>query len=85
MILKATIRCPHCGHRALEDMPTDACVYFYQCQGCGALLKPKPGDCCVFCSYGDAPCPPVQADGSEAGCCGSTLRVRARPDEEERS
>ena len=27
---------------------------------CGALLKPKPGDCCVFCSYGDVPCPPIQ-------------------------
>ncbi|MCZ6863810.1 MAG: GDCCVxC domain-containing (seleno)protein, partial [Alphaproteobacteria bacterium] len=30
----------------------DACIYFYDCKGCGALLKPNAGDCCVFCSYG---------------------------------
>jgi hypothetical protein len=29
----------------------------YQCVSCGALLKPKPGDCCVFCSYADIHCP----------------------------
>ena len=28
---------------------------------CGAPLKPKAGDCCVFCSYGSVPCPPLQA------------------------
>jgi hypothetical protein len=47
-------------------MPTDACQYFYDCQGCGAVLKPKPGDCCVFCSFGDVPCPPVQEHGAAA-------------------
>ncbi len=49
-------------------MPTDACQWFYECKGCGALLRPKPGDCCVFCSYGDTPCPPIQQD---RGCCHS--------------
>ena len=43
-------------------MPTDSCLYFYDCKGCGAVLKPKPGDCCVFCSYGSLPCPPVQLE-----------------------
>jgi hypothetical protein len=51
-------------------MPTDACQFFYDCKGCGAVLKPKAGDCCVFCSYGDVPCPPIQASG-KAGCCHS--------------
>jgi hypothetical protein len=53
-------------------MPTDACQYFYDCRHCGAVLKPLSGDCCVFCSYGDAPCPPIQEaknSGSAAGCC----------------
>ena len=63
---RSTITCPLCGHRKTELMRTDACQYFYDCAGCGAVLKPKTGDCCVFCSYGNAPCPPVQADG--AGC-----------------
>jgi hypothetical protein len=39
-------------------MPTDACQHFYRCQGCGTLLKPLAGDCCVFCSYSDHVCPP---------------------------
>lgn len=71
--LRSTLTCPHCGHQATETMPTDACQYFYDCQGCGAVLKPKPGDCCVFCSYADVPCPPIQearANGKAAACCG---------------
>ncbi len=61
----ATLTCPECGHRKMEGMPIDACQFFYDCEGCGARLKPKPGDCCVYCSYADVPCPPVQA-----GACG---------------
>ncbi len=73
MNLTSTLTCPQCGHRAAEVMPTDACQYFYQCKACGAMLKPLPGDCCVFCSYGDVPCPPVQAArlaGENPDCCG---------------
>jgi len=55
VIVESTIRCPNCGTTKVEVMPTDACQYFYDCAGCGALLKPKPGDCCVFCSYGTVP------------------------------
>nr|WP_275666050.1 GDCCVxC domain-containing (seleno)protein [Vibrio sp. Isolate23] len=33
-------------------MPDNTSVYFYECKSCGELLKPLPGDCCVFCSYG---------------------------------
>ncbi len=66
-ILTSAVTCPQCGHRQAETMRTDACQFFYDCRGCGVLLRPKPGDCCVFCSYGDAPCPPVQEEGG--GCC----------------
>jgi hypothetical protein len=62
----STLTCPECGHVAEEVMPTDACQWFYDCKGCGAVLRPLPGDCCVFCSYGDTPCPPVQAGDA---CC----------------
>jgi hypothetical protein len=55
--LRSEITCPHCGHRKLEEMPTDACQFFYECEGCGTLMRPKVGDCCVFCSYGAIPCP----------------------------
>jgi len=67
-ILKSTLTCPDCGTQAVETMPTDACLYFYTCTGCGILLKPKRGDCCVFCSYGSVPCPPIQEGGGSAGC-----------------
>jgi hypothetical protein len=59
-VLQSEITCPKCGLRRNETMPTDACQFFYECSGCGALLRPKPGDCCVFCSYGSVKCPPVQ-------------------------
>ncbi|HVI14886.1 MAG TPA: GDCCVxC domain-containing (seleno)protein [Pseudolabrys sp.] len=64
MIKTSTITCPKCGHQTVEQMPTDACQYFYVCKGCGVELKPKPGDCCVFCSYGTVSCPPSQAERS---------------------
>ena len=70
MILESTITCPHCGFHATETMPTDACQYFYECKGCGTLLRPKPGHCCVFCSFGSVPCPPIQIDGGLGSeCC----------------
>jgi len=55
------ITCPHCKHAALERMPLKVCQIFYDCRGCGARLKAKTGNCCVFCSYHSVPCPPAQA------------------------
>lgn len=60
MTAHSVITCPSCHMAKLEIMPTDACLFFYECTGCGMLLRPKPGDCCVFCSWGSVPCPPVQ-------------------------
>jgi hypothetical protein len=65
-ILQSIITCPACGTATEETMPTDACVYFYECTGCQKLLKPLSGDCCVFCSYGSVKCPPVQQQND---CC----------------
>jgi hypothetical protein len=66
VILNAILTCPECGKSSREQMPTDACLYFFDCPHCSALLRPKPGDCCVFCSYGDVKCPPIQE--SRCGC-----------------
>jgi hypothetical protein len=69
---RSRLTCPACGQQTTEIMPTDACQYFYDCPGCGVLLRPQPGDCCVFCSYGTVPCPPVQAArraGRAPACC----------------
>ncbi|PHQ96688.1 MAG: hypothetical protein COB40_07375 [Marinosulfonomonas sp.] len=62
----SSITSPACRHSKAETMPTDACQWFYACTGCGEVLKPQPGDCCVYCSYGTVPCPPIQA-GED--CC----------------
>lgn len=66
-ILRSTLTCPECARSTEETMPTDACLFFWDCPGCGVLLRPKQGDCCVFCSFGDVPCPPIQ----EQKACGS--------------
>ncbi|MEP6891355.1 MAG: GDCCVxC domain-containing (seleno)protein [Nitrospirota bacterium] len=58
--LQSIITCPHCGYQDNATMPTDACQIVYVCNGCGVTLRPMSGDCCVFCSYGSVPCPPVQ-------------------------
>jgi hypothetical protein len=63
--LDSVITCPQCGHRRREIMPTGACLFFYDCTACGAALKPKHGDCCVFCSFGSVKCPSRQP----AACC----------------
>lgn len=66
ILTRSVITCPKCGTAAEEEMPVDACLYFYECTGCGQLLRPNSGDCCVFCSFGTVKCPPVQ---QAAGCC----------------
>ncbi|MFK7905649.1 MAG: GDCCVxC domain-containing (seleno)protein [Chitinophagales bacterium] len=65
-ILQSTITCPECGFKKEETMPTNACQYFYECEGCQKVLKPTGNDCCVYCSYGTIACPPIQLDQA---CC----------------
>jgi len=60
VVLESRLTCPECGHAKVETMPTDACQFFYDCEACGAVLRPLPGDCCVFCSYGSVGCPSKQ-------------------------
>ena len=65
-ILDSVLTCPGCGFARQESMPTDACLFFYACTKCAMLMRPKAGDCCVFCSYGSEKCPPIQ---QQRGCC----------------
>jgi len=66
--LNSIITCPECGFSKEETMPTDSCQFFYECSNCKRILKPKQGDCCVFCSYGSMKCPPIQKTG-KCECC----------------
>ena len=67
ILLKSEITCPNCGHKKVEEMPTNACQFFYTCTKCASVLTPKKGDCCVYCSYGTVACPPIQETGNS--CC----------------
>jgi hypothetical protein len=58
--LESTIRCPECGFKKTETMSADSCQIMYDCEECKAILRPSLGDCCVFCSFGTTPCPPIQ-------------------------
>jgi hypothetical protein len=60
VVLESVLTCPHCGFAQSETMPTDACRFYYECRDCKALLRPKPCDCCVFCSFGSVRCPSIQ-------------------------
>jgi len=62
ILLESVLVCPICGFAKREMMPIDACQFFYKCISCKTLLRPKSGDCCVFCSYGSVKCPPMQGE-----------------------
>ena len=69
--LESVLTCPQCGFAKRETMPTDSCQFFYECEQCKTVLRPLPGDCCVYCSYGSVPCPSVQESRAAGanGCC----------------
>lgn len=71
IITVSTITCLHCGFSRLEAMPEESCQIRYHCFGCGKALTPNAGDCCVSCSYGTAPCPPIQRERREERVIGS--------------
>ena len=66
-VLISILTCPYCNFQKELAMPTDACQFFYVCPNCNTRLKAKAGDCCVFCSYGSVPCPPMQLESSCGG------------------
>ena len=66
LVHNSTITCPNCGFKKTEVMSLNSCQFFYECSKWKSILKPKKEDCCVFCSYGDVKCLPIQIDSK---CC----------------
>jgi len=58
--MDAIITCSECQHAKIETIREDACQFFYECANCHTVLRPKPGDCCVFCSYSPIRCPSAE-------------------------
>ncbi|MFZ3039139.1 MAG: GDCCVxC domain-containing (seleno)protein [Polynucleobacter sp.] len=52
----STITCPICLHAEVLALPKGSSQHLYQCQACKTILKPKSGDCCIFCSFGSIDC-----------------------------
>lgn len=67
MISDSILTCPHCDAVEKTEMPENTCQYSYTCQSCNTVIKTRKGECCVYCSYGDYPCPTAQLIGS--ACC----------------
>ncbi len=66
VVLEAHIVCPNCKLSSKEIMPLTSCQYFYKCKHCQEVIRPLGEDCCVYCSYADLPCPPIQEGKA---CC----------------
>ena len=58
--MQSEITCPKCGYKKMEKLPTDVCVLKYNCEKCQEEMRPKEGDCCIFCTYGTHKCPSMQ-------------------------
>lgn len=52
----SVVTCPACGHSEAQPLTHGEGRLLHQCGSCRVLLRPKQGDCCVLCSYGDRPC-----------------------------
>ncbi len=77
VINRSTLTCPECGHDESLEMPDDQCIFFHECANCKVTLRPNEGHCCVFCSFGDVACPPIQQDGD---CCATDTVDEAPPE-----
>jgi hypothetical protein len=62
---KATLICPKCGHKQIGEIPTNSCIPFYICEGCGETISANKEDCCIFCSHADEQCPVGHKDRSK--------------------
>jgi hypothetical protein len=79
LLLESVFVCPGLRLRQRETTPTGSCQFFYECTGCQAVLRPKPGDCCVFCSYGSVRCPQCRARNVRVEYLDDSLCARYEP------
>ncbi|MFX0014988.1 MAG: GDCCVxC domain-containing (seleno)protein [Promethearchaeota archaeon] len=61
MKITSKLTCPKCSFTETLEMPVDHCVVLHKCINCQYILQPKNENCCIFCSYGDTPCPSKQS------------------------
>ena len=64
MLNTATIVCPHCQHPSEETMRVRVVERTIRCSECSETIEAPADKHCVWCAYGDIPCPVVQNAGS---------------------
>ncbi|QWE09641.1 hypothetical protein AOC20_06215 [Polynucleobacter ibericus] len=53
---ESIVTCPHCDASEAIHIERGTSHHFYRCRSCSAILKPKSGDCCILCSFGNRDC-----------------------------
>jgi len=81
MLLQSTISVRTAPSRKLRQCRPMLSV-FYECTGCGIKLKPKAGDCCVFCSYGSCVSAIQAVRSGEPGAAPAVRNTMANSDTE---
>ncbi len=59
-LLDAIMTCPACGYQQMVTMEAFGQRMLWPCPACGSVLRPRPGEHCIYCSFASVPCPPVQ-------------------------
>ncbi|WP_370623702.1 GDCCVxC domain-containing (seleno)protein [Polynucleobacter sp. AP-Reno-20A-A9] len=54
--IESIVTCPHCQASEAINSEHGASQHLYRCRSCSAILKPKSGDCCILCSFGNRDC-----------------------------
>mgnify|MGYP001810438122 CR=1 FL=1 len=52
--LTVELVCPQCSTRIATSIEPSACILSHTCPGCGIVIRPRPGEGCIFSSYGKA-------------------------------
>jgi hypothetical protein len=63
---KTYLTCPFCGFREKLAIPDNYCLILHRCANCNMRIRPAPGDCCIFCTHGDALCLAEQKERTHA-------------------
>lgn len=48
----AELICPQCGIRISKSIGLSACIVRHTCPSCSIVIRPRPGEGCIFSSYG---------------------------------
>jgi hypothetical protein len=63
----SVITCPVCSHSVSEKVSRETLKRVFHCPQCLTWLAPKPGDHCIYDSYGSFKCPPLQLKAKGRG------------------